>query len=123
MKRVFLDYQSTTPVVPEVLDAMLPYFMKNFGNPSSTHLYGLEGASAVGIARKSIAELWHVLPEEIIFTSGATESINLAIKGYAAANLKKGRHLITSSIEHPAVLETMKYLEQFGFDITFLPVN
>mgnify|MGYP001235134481 CR=1 FL=1 len=123
MNRVFLDYQSTTPVAPEVLEAMIPYFTHIYGNPSSTHIFGLEAASAVGSARKSIAEMWNVLPEEIIFTSGATESINMALKGYAAANIKKGRHLITTSIEHPAVLETMRYLEHFGFEVSYLPVD
>ncbi|MDP2303755.1 MAG: cysteine desulfurase family protein [Ignavibacteria bacterium] len=122
-KPIYLDYQSTTPVDPEVLESMLPYFSNVFGNPSSKgHYYGRESSAAVSLSRKIISEFFESELEDIIFTSGATESINLAIKGYAEENYKNGNHIITSQIEHSAVLNTCKYLEKNGFEITYLPV-
>ena len=123
MKTIYLDYNATTPIDKEVAEAMLPYLFEHFGNPSSTHEYGIIANKAVRIARKQIAGLIHCKPHEIIFTSGGTESNNFAIKGAALANRKRGNHIITSSIEHPAVIEVCKYLKKSGFEITYLPVN
>jgi cysteine desulfurase len=123
MKPIYLDYNATTPIDPEVIEAMLPYLTDKFGNPSSNHYYGKEAKKAIEIARQQIAELINCKPDEIIFTSGGTESNNYAIKG-SAFNLKeKGSHIITSSIEHPAVTEVCRYLEKYGFETTFLPVD
>lgn len=121
MKPIYLDHASTTPVDPQVLKAMHPYFSKIYANPSSIHEAGQKAKVAVEEARKKIANISHCLPEEIIFTSGGTESINLALKGIAFQ--KKNGHIITSQIEHPAVLETCKYLEIKGFKVTYLPVD
>jgi cysteine desulfurase len=121
---IYLDCQSTTPLDPAVLEAMLPYFTESFGNPASnSHSYGWEAAAAVKLAREQIAAAIHASPEEIIFTSGATEANNLAIKGVAEANLAKGRHLITVATEHNAVLDPCRYLQTLGFEITVLPVE
>lgn len=121
MNPLYLDHASTTPIDPQVFKAMQPYFSKIYANPSSIHEAGQEAKAAVEKARQKIATILHCLPEEIIFTSGGTESINLALQGIAFQ--KKKRHLITSQIEHPAVLETCKYLESQGFRVTYLPVN
>ena len=121
---IYLDCHSTTPVDERVLDAMLPYFTHYFGNPSSaTHHYGWEADAAVKRSRAILADAIHAAPEEIIFTSGATEANNLAIKGVAEAYFNQGRHIITVQTEHSAVLEPCEYLQSLGFDVTFLPVQ
>lgn len=120
---IYLDYNATTPISDEVASAMRPYLENYFGNPSSMHRYGTEAKKAVEKSRKQIAELINADASEIIFTSGGTESNNYAIKGIALANKHKGNHIITSSVEHPAVFEVCNYLAQQGFEITFLPVD
>ncbi len=123
MKPVYLDYNATTPVAPEVAAEMRPYLEELFGNPSSYHWYGIQTKQAVGKARSRLASLLGCLPEEIVFTSGGSESNNLAIKGAAFARRAEGDHIITSSIEHPAVSEVCRYLEGVGFRVTYLPVD
>jgi cysteine desulfurase len=123
MKRIYLDYSATTPTHPEVVKAMLPYFTDVFGNPSSIHSYGQEAKGAIEEARVKVADLIGARGEEIIFTSGGTEADNFALKGVAFANESKGNHIITSSIEHHAVIETCKFLERRGFLVTCLPVD
>jgi cysteine desulfurase len=124
MRRVYLDHSATTPVRPEVLDAMLPFLKEDaFGNPSTIYSYGREAKKALDEAREKVAGLIGARPEEIFFTSGGTEADNLALIGTATANEKKGRHIITSSIEHHAVLHTAQYLMRLGFKVTFLPVT
>ncbi len=120
MKRIYLDHNATTPVHPEVFEAMKPYFMDIFGNASSVHEFGRKARAALERARESIAGIFKCSPEEIIFTSGGTESDNMAIKGTAFANVSKGKHIITSAIEHHAVLESCHSLEKEGFEITIL---
>jgi cysteine desulfurase len=123
MKRIYLDYAATTPVRPEVIQAMLPYFADAFGNPSSIYSYGLESRQAIELARTKVAEAIGAKKEEIVFTGGGSEADNLAIKGVADANGRKGNHIITSVIEHHAVLQTCKFLEKRGFKVTYLPVD
>lgn len=118
-----MDHSATTPVAPEVLEAMLPYFSEKFGNASSLHSFGLEAKEALESAREKVAKLLGARPEEIIFTSGGTESDNLALKGIAYKNREKGKHIITTSIEHPAILEVCRKLETQGFEVTYLPVT
>ncbi len=121
---IYFDNQATTPVDDRVLAAMLPYFTQQFGNPSSVgHIYGWEAEAAIQQAREILANSIHAVPEEIIFTSGATEANNLAIKGVAEAYLDRGRHIITLQTEHNAVLDPCRYLQSLGFDVTFLPVK
>lgn len=121
---IYLDCQATTPLDERVLAAMLPYFCEAFGNPASIgHFYGWEAEAAVKLAREAIANFINATPEEIIFTSGATEANNLAIKGVAEANHQKGRHIITVKTEHNAVLDPCTYLESLGFEVTYLPVQ
>ncbi len=120
---IYLDYNATTPIAPEVAEAMRPFMEAYFGNPSSTHAYGIKTKMAVEKARQQVAALLHCEPSEIIFTSGGTESNNYAIKGIALANKHKGNHIITSAVEHPAVFEVCRYLETQGFEITTLPVD
>jgi cysteine desulfurase len=120
-RRVYLDHNASTPVHPEVIDAMLPYFGERFGNPSSVHAFGREAREGLDTARQQIAHFLSVGKEEVVFTSGGTESDNMAIKGVALAH-RKG-HIITSQIEHHAVLRTCQNLETLGFDVTYLPVD
>jgi cysteine desulfurase len=122
-KPIYLDHQATTPVDKQVLAAMIPYFTEYFGNPASNHIYGWSAAGAIDQARAQVAAAIGAQPHEIIFTSGATEANNLAIKGIAEANLQRGRHLITVATEHSAVLAPCKYLEKLGFTVTYLTVN
>ncbi len=124
MKRpIYLDYNATTPVDKEVSKEMIPYIESFYGNPSSSYSIGRSNKDAVEKARAQVAELINCQPEEIYFTSCATESNNLAIKGAAWANRNKGTHIITSATEHPAVIEVCKYLSLQGFEITYLPVD
>ncbi len=123
MKRIYLDYAATTPVHPEVFQAMKPYFQEIFGNPSSIHAMGQEAKRAVEGSRNILADFIGARPEEVVFTSGGTESDNYAIKGVAYANENRGNHIITSAIEHHAVLETCHFLEARGFKVTYLPVD
>jgi cysteine desulfurase len=120
---VYLDYNATTPVDPVVFEEMKPYLLNKYGNASSRHTYGYEAESAAKLARNRIAALLNANPEEVYFTSGATESINIVHIGIAQAYSGKGKHIVTSVIEHPAVAETLHYLESNGFRITWLPVN
>ena len=123
MRQIYLDHASTTPVRPEVVEAMAPYFTEHFGNPSSIYPLGQEASDAVAAARESLASLIGATPREIFFSSGGTESDNWALKGFARANATKGRHIITSAIELPAVLHTCEALEREGFEVTYLPVD
>lgn len=125
MARIYLDHHATTPVDPRVLEAMLPYFTEKFGNPASRlHVFGREAHEAVEAARGEVAALIHAEPSEIVFTSGATESDNLAIKGVLEAYRDKGDHIVTVVTEHPAVLETCRALERSGrARVTYLPVR
>jgi len=123
MKRIYLDHNATTPLHPEVLEAMLPYYKEAFGNPSTIYSFGQETRKATDEARETVANLIGASPEEIIFTSGGTEADNLALKGVTAALEKKGKHIVASSIEHHAVLSTLKYLEKRGYKVSFLPVD
>lgn len=122
-RQIYMDHSSTTPVDAEVTQAMLPYFSDKFGNPSSLYSIGREARRGMEEARAKVAELIGAKKEEIIFTGSGTESDNLAIKGYAYRNRKKGDHIITSSIEHHAVLNTCKFLESQGFRVTYIPVS
>ncbi|NMC09965.1 MAG: aminotransferase class V-fold PLP-dependent enzyme, partial [Methanothrix sp.] len=123
MKRIYMDHSATTPVAPEVMEAMQPYFSEKFGNASSLHSFGLEARQALEASREKVAKLLGANPEEITFTSGGTESDNLALKGIAYRNRELGKHIITSCIEHPAILETCRKLEKDGFEVTYLPVT
>jgi len=123
MKKVYLDYAATTPTDPEVLAAMQPYFFEKSGNASSLHAYGQEAKKGVEDAREILAEFIGSKPEEIVFTSGGTESDNFALLGSAYALEKKGNHIITSAIEHHAIIEPLKFLEKKGFKITYLKVD
>jgi cysteine desulfurase len=121
---VYLDYNATTPMDPRVLEEMLPYFQHAFGNASSSnHKYGWEAEQAVAVARKRTADLIGAIPRDIVFTSGSTEAINISLKGIAETYSEKGNHIITCTTEHKAVLETCKYLEDRGFEVTYLEVD
>ena len=122
MNPIYLDYNASTPVDPRVLDEMLPYLKNKYGNPSSSHPYGVALKAGIEQAREQVAALLGCKASEIIFTSGATESNNMVIKGIAKA-AGKGKHFITSQIEHPAVLEPCRNLERFGYTVTYLPVD
>src|SRR4030095_2380467 len=121
---IYLDHHSTTPLDPQVLEAMMPYLTEKFGNAASkSHVFGWQGEDAVVKARKQVAALIGAEPEEIIFTSGATESDNMALEGVARANRDRGNHLVTGATEHHAVLDTCRSLEKEGFSVTYLPVD
>ena len=121
---IYLDYGATTPVDPRVVDAMIPWLREHFGNPASrSHAWGWEAEAAVENARTQVADLIGADPREIVWTSGATESINLALKGASQFYKTKGKHLITLKTEHKAVLDTMRELERQGFDVTYLDVQ
>jgi len=120
---IYMDNSATTRPDPEVVSAMLPYFNEYFGNASSLHSFGQEAAGALNRSRQHVADLIGAQPDEVIFTSGGTESDNLALKGIAYLNKNKGKHIITSVIEHPAILNTCKNLQENGFTVTYLPVD
>ena len=123
MKRIYLDYAATTPTDPEVIKAMEPYFFDKFGNPSSIHTFGQEAKKGIEDAREILAKFLDAKPEEIVFTSGGTESNNFAIEGAAFALEKKGDHIVTTAIEHHAVGEPCKFLEKYGFKVTYIGVD
>ncbi len=123
MNSIYLDNAATTAVSPAVLEAMLPYFTEHYGNPSSVHATGRDARKAIEAARKQVAAAINANPQEIYFTAGGSESDNWAIKGAAFANRKKGNHIITTAIEHHAVLHTCGWLEKNGFTVTYLPVD
>lgn len=123
-RQVYLDHQSTTPVLPEVFEAMRPYFTEAFGSPSSLHQHGLHARDALVKAREQVARFINAeSPDDIVFTSDGTESANLAIKGVAQANHRRGNHFVVSAIEHPSVLNSIEFLEKQGFVCTKVPVN
>ncbi len=122
MARIYLDYNASTPIAPRVLEEMMPYLTTKFGNPSSSHSFGVECRAGVEQARERLANLLGCAASEIVFTSGATESNNMVIKGIAK-KAGKGKHFITSLIEHPAVLEPCRHLEKYGYRVTYLPVD
>ncbi|MEM4262330.1 MAG: cysteine desulfurase family protein, partial [Thermoplasmata archaeon] len=123
MKRIYFDNSATSRTDDAVIEAMLPFMKEHYGNPSSLHSFGSEAKRGMDSARASVAKLINADPSEIIFTSGGTESDNLALKGFAYANRNKGRHIITSAIEHHAIFNTCEYLEKNGFEVTYLPVD
>lgn len=118
-----MDHAATTRVDPTVVDAMLPYFTQHFGNASSLHAFGREAYNAMETARSKVAKLIGAEKDEVIFTAGGTESDNMAVKGIAFRNRSKGKHIITTKIEHPAIMETCSYIETVGFRVTYLPVD
>ena len=120
---IYLDNAATTRMAPEVLDAMLPFFADNYGNPSTIYGLGAKARRAVAEAREHVSALMGAKPEEIYFTSGGTEADNWAIKAVAEAYTDKGKHIITTKIEHHAVLHTCKWLERQGFEVTYLDVD
>ncbi|QZY57015.1 cysteine desulfurase NifS [Crassaminicella profunda] len=122
-RRVYLDYSATTPMKKEVLEEMQPYFTEKFGNPSSIYSFGREAKKAVDVARDQVAKLIGAKPDEVYFTAGGSEADNWAIKGIAYANKDKGNHIITTKIEHHAVLHVCEYLEKNGFSVTYLDVD
>lgn len=123
MKNIYFDNAATTKLDDEVLKEMLPYLKDNYGNPSSIYKLGREARKAIEDSREKIAKVLNCKANEIYFTAGGSESDNTAIKGIAKANKKRGNHIITSKIEHPAVLETCKQLEKEGFEITYISVD
>ena len=123
MKTTYMDYSATTYVKPEVLDAMMPFFTEKFGNPSSFYGISRETKMAIDNARAQVAKAINCAPNEVYFTGGGSEADNWAIKGIATAHMKKGNHIITTKIEHHAVLHTCEFLEKFGFEVTYLDVN
>ncbi len=123
VKPIYLDYNGTTPHDPAVIEAMRPFFETEFGNPSSSHWYGIAPKQAVKKARGQVAGLLGCTPEEVVFTSGGTESNNQVVKSIAGARYAEGTHIVTSAIEHPAILEVCRFMEGHGFSVTVLPVN
>jgi cysteine desulfurase len=123
VKKIYMDHAATTPMRHEVVEAMLPFLRERFGNPSTLYSYGQEAKKAIDGAREKVAQVMNANSSEIVFTSGGTESDNFAISGVAWANQKRGNHIITSSIEHHAVLNICKFLERRGFEVTYLPVD
>ncbi|MFO7904068.1 MAG: cysteine desulfurase family protein [Planctomycetota bacterium] len=123
MKRIYLDFNASTPIAPEVADAMRPYLAEHYGNPSSTHWAGAPAKEAVETARGQVANLLGCSQEEIVFTSGGTESNNHAIKGVYFALRERGNHIITTRIEHPATIQPCRFLEKLGAEVTYLPVD
>lgn len=123
MDQIYLDYNATSPVRPEVLEVMLPFYKEQFGNPSSVHWAGRQVSGALEKAREQVASLINASPAEIVFISCGSEGDNMAIKGSLAPLKEKGNHIITTAVEHPAVLETCEALEKDGYDVTFLPVD
>lgn len=123
MKRIYLDNAAATPMDREVLDAMMPYLTTSYGNPSSLHYFGQQARAAVQKARGQVAHVLGVSGEDLVFTSGGTEADNLAILGYLRANFPKGGHVITTAVEHHAVLRTFQALEEKGYDVTYVPVS
>jgi cysteine desulfurase len=123
LERIYLDHAATSPMHPDVVETMVPFMTEIFGNPSSIHSFGRQSRHAIDEARETIAKSIGAKENEIIFTSGGTEADNLALIGVAKANHQKGKHIITSSVEHHAVLHTCHYLEKQGFEVTYLPVN
>ena len=121
--RIYLDYAATTPTHPDVITEMIPYFNSRFGNPSSIYSYGQESKQAINDSRKKVAGLLSAKDDEIVFTSGGTEAANMALKGIASVRRNKRNHIITTKIEHHAVLETCRFLEKAGFKVTYLPVD
>ena len=123
MKRIYLDNAAATPMDPRVLDVMMPYLTTAYGNPSSLHYFGQQARAAVQTARSQVAHCLGVKGEDLVFTSGGTEADNLAILGFLRANFPDGGHLITTAVEHHAVLRTFQALEQKGYDVTYVPVS
>ena len=123
MKRIYLDNAAATPMDREVLDAMMPYLTTSYGNPSSLHYFGQQARAAVQKARGQVAHCLGVSGEDLVFTSGGTEADNLAVLGYLRANFPKGGHVITTAVEHHAVLRTFQALEEKGYDVTYVPVD
>ncbi|HWP93782.1 MAG TPA: cysteine desulfurase NifS [Thermodesulfobacteriota bacterium] len=123
MKKIYLDYNATTPVDPRVFEAMIPYLKEEYGNPSSIHSFGSRGKAALDNSREQVAELLGARPKEIVFTSCGSESNNFAIKGVAIGLREKGNHLITTQVEHASVIETFRFLEDQGFKVTYLSVD
>jgi len=124
VKRIYLDYNATAPLLPEALEAALPYYAASWGNASSIHRLGRQARLAVEEAREQVAQLLGVSnPLDLVFTGSGTEAVNLALRGYTLANQGRGRHLVTTRVEHPAVLDTCRALQQDGFDVTYLPVD
>lgn len=123
MKQIYLDYNATSPVRPEVLEVMLPFYKEQFGNPSSVHWAGRQVSGALDKAREQVAALINASPAEIVFISCGSEGDNMAIKGTLAALKEKGNHVITTAVEHPAVLETCEAMQREGYEVTFLPVD
>ncbi|MCD6414548.1 MAG: cysteine desulfurase [Candidatus Diapherotrites archaeon] len=121
--KIYMDHAATTPVDPKVIDAMKPFFSEKYGNASSLHQWGREAKEALEESRAKVAKFLGVKPSEIVFTSGGTESNNMVLKGTAFYALKKGKHIITTAIEHPSVISTANWLKSQGFDVTFLPVD
>ena len=123
MENIYLDHAATTPLSPKAFEAMKPYFSDTFGNANSQHAFGREAAKGVNDARQLLANCIGAKPSEIYFTSCGTEADNWAVKGIALQNIEKGKHIITSVIEHPAIYTTCKQLEKFGWEVTYLPVD
>ena len=123
MGKIYFDHSATTPLDPRVVESMLPFYGANFGNPSSVHSDGQEARQAVDLGRKQVADLLHASPDEIVFTASGTEADNMALIGVATQFAPQDCHIITSVFEHPAILETCKYLEKLGYGVTYLPVT